>query len=662
MSVYLTHKELLEQEYIHLYSEDIDTKLYDEVQEFTVILKSDGVKSRYISGDIDATVFQFPLTTERTYQSRGRLAHLLRFGGYVEEGLGVYDIRDYGLPYSSLYGINERGEKEILEYWLEFPLSRDYTTNDTSGNVEYDMLIGANRGFVGGQVLYPYNTYRGNFYGEFGENAPTFVSNIPIFDNEDDLNDYLTTGDYSKAINPSPSEPSEGEGKIYYYDYELDDINTTTHAITHRGENTFVSFRLLNSSDKVAFIRLADNMFELSCSNTKVLTFNRETLSYDTETPFSDIRIEIIKGIRGNKMGNIDTNIQFVDSFDELVDIEKNEYSYNGVDDEMSLTSISFTANFVNAYYVSSSELNNIATVLYANDESLQETLKKGLWMYSENPVDCVVDLCYYPFDLTPFISHHRTKKLKFGSFVYNGQVSSVSQTDYYGIDGTNTPFQLVNQRLMPVYNDFRDFNSVSYSLFLPYYGIIPIENTCIGKILKVVAYLDVFTAQLKYYIMIDGSIANELECSVGRHISVRGTNWITKSGNKVKDALSGVSGAVSAVSAAASLNPIGIIGGVTSMIDASMNYLSKPQTTITGSSSSGLNIFDPMSCYLIVEQYETVKPANLNSEYGRPTYVINKLISASGFTQISDIKLNSSATLEEQNEIINLLKDGVII
>lgn len=490
----------------------------------------------------------------------------------------------------------------------------------------------------------------------------TFITNVPIFDSRDKAVNYINTGDPSESINPIDIEV---KGKnTYYYDYRLDTIRKSDHAITNVDGPYKATFRLIEEDDKVAFVREADNIYTLSCTNTQVAVDG-------VAVPFSNVKIDVVKG-KGEdnnttyEYGDIDTNIQFVEELNEAtnenIGFWNTDESFNGEDSTMELTEITTATIFTRPYYVTAEEMNNISKVIFTSDVDVQTALQQGLWVYSGNPIDCVVDVCLYPIDLSVFIDRTRPSRLKFGGFVYSGQLSDVSQVDYTMIVGTNKTFEMLNQRISPIYNDFRDLSNVKYSLFLPYHGLIDLDNSIVGRTLKVQCKFDVFTSQLKYYLFLDGAFFGSYECAIGKHISVIGSDWLSKSSKNIATVERIQSTGASIVSNAISLNATGVVNSVLDSLQAYRDYEQLPTTQMSGSSTSGLNIYDPMGLYLIIEQYETIKPSNLNSTYGIATYRIAMLGSVKGYCEISDIRLQSRALNEEQDEIVTLLKQGVVI
>lgn len=543
-----------------------------------------------------------------------------------------------------------------LKFFVNGLHNDDYTEGDP--NIEQEIENYTNLS------LFNHTEYCLPVEGKFCTELNLFC-NVPVFSNLDDVRDYIATGNSSKSINTVSTEDIYVKPDIYYYNYSEQIINDKTHSIISETDKIRAYFKLKNDTDTVAFVKTENEKYELQATCDTVYIWDALTLDYTKEVSLSNVYIEVYKDFHYNDNGTTtvpdnQTNILYVNDLSEAytTSYDDTRPSFNGKDAIMILNDVNIVTSMIKAYYVSTEEINKIATILYHNDENFIEVLKKGLWLYNENPINCIIDVCYYPISLEPFISSQSTKKLKFGSFVYDGEVESVTQTDYNCITGTNNTFTIVNQKIYPIYNDFRDISAVSYQLFLPYYGFINLDNMIVNKILRIEVKFDVFTSSLKYYLFVDSALYLTVETTIGRHIAMLGTDWITKSNRNLDVMQNQLTSTAESI-----LNPSesAVVGYVNTSLNTIKETLKKPSVTVNGSTNSGMNIYDPLSCYLIVEQYETIKPNNLNSEYGKPTYFIDKLNKCAGYSEVSNVKIRTRATDDERNEILSLLATGII-
>lgn len=101
-----------------------------------------------------------------------------------------------------------------------------------------------------------------------------------------------------------------------------------------------------------------------------------------------------------------------------------------------------------------------------------------------------------------------------------------------------------------------------------------------------------------------------------------------------------------------------GIVESVNGVISCNIPFVQKTNNSVIGLISNiNKNIID--TAYIEVIRN---KPYNVETVFGSETIDFGVIGSYNGFIKVSDVVLNSSATNEEKNEIIDLLKEGVTI
>lgn len=101
-----------------------------------------------------------------------------------------------------------------------------------------------------------------------------------------------------------------------------------------------------------------------------------------------------------------------------------------------------------------------------------------------------------------------------------------------------------------------------------------------------------------------------------------------------------------------------GIVESATGVIACNVPFMQKQNNSVIGLISNiNKNIID--TAYIEVIRN---KPYNIETVFGNETIDFGVIGSYTGYIEVSDVVLNSSATNEEKNEIINLLKEGVTI
>lgn len=659
-------------------SADYDTTLHDEPTEITVHCACNGLKARRIGRfggeNVDCVTTVSGVSTEYNVESYGRLCLKMDFRENDAKILDepVRSIQDIGAVIT-MYGANESGNFVKLLDNIIFNVDPDSYVTSYSGENEglRNILLSVGDPRFGYGLMFGSNTPWIPVYGTYA----SYSVDVPVFQTTEDVENYVRTGVPTNDINETPEREDVDTKNAYYYIYDKYNIDSDRH--TKEFDFQRVEHIILkNPNDRIAFVAIGDNKYELQCTANDIYvgyytgSGDVQKIEYRDGT-FDEVAITIIRGDGGDVWGDITTNIEFVNDLSEATGKPiRNLYpTYNGIDDDTTLTELNVATLFTLPYYLSLDQLNALSKIIYSSDVDLIESLKKGLWMYNSNPIDAIIDVCYYPFDLSVFINSTRNMPFKFGAFTYNGEIQSVPASTYPIIVGTHKTFTIVNQKIMPIYRDFRDYNNVSYQLFLPYYGVVPLNNDIVGNVLKIECKFDALSSQLKYYLFNNGVLINNYECPVGRHIAVIGNDWVDKSTRNIETTLSGAVGTATGLVGGVTSLASGDIGGINSVsssvgtfLSSFKNVMQPPNVSYSGTTTSGMNIYDPMSVFLIVEQYETIKPNNLNIEYGVPCYKIDKMSICRGYTEIADIKLRTFATDEERNEIINLLRAGVII
>ena len=100
---------------------------------------------------------------------------------------------------------------------------------------------------------------------------------------------------------------------------------------------------------------------------------------------------------------------------------------------------------------------------------------------------------------------------------------------------------------------------------------------------------------------------------------------------------------------------------GATDLFSGIQQGFSYPKEIIRGDISSSMNIYDINYVYLKITEKQSIYPPEIRQIYNNPSFVCCKLSQLSGYCELQDVQLVSSCTEREYNEIIQLLKEGVI-
>lgn len=309
-----------------------------------------------------------------------------------------------------------------------------------------------------------------------------------------------------------------------------------------------------------------------------------------------------------------------------------------------------------NIYLMSNTEMMNLKDYLF--DPNHKTDLQDGLWLWGNTPASVIIGLFYVPFSVSDFYTTD-SAGVKFGSHVatdlglytigtIGGKRKTLFQTTFEG-----------------KYGDFRDYEYMTYELYLPFVGrFIELDaNKYLNKIIKCEMLFDAYKHEIRYYLFANGILQDRVDCVCGVDMPLISTDNVSKAKTDISTRFNDINNIANGISGAM-MGRVGlgsIVSSVSGLIENKMTRKQKPTETVQGGFSSSLNTFDIRYPYLRITETLTVKPTRLNSQYNYPSYYIGKASQLSGYCECEDIKLKSNCTESEYNEIKDLLKGGVI-
>lgn len=535
-------------------------------------------------------------------------------------------------------------------------------------------------------------------------------SNIWIFENETDLDDYLRTGDYSKATNyndevkPNPTK----ETKYYMHcdikrslvDREVSKMTMWQQNYINFYANNELSYRpicgyLLDNKSpyNVKLVVKNYNVFSkveqsfdggLNYEETSANAFTNEKWGY---SKYNKVQIGTAFFNYNNK-----TNIPIFGSEEDC-----NDY-FNGIIDENS-SIVPIIPNIPESEIgddKNASELNNLylpvvlSKTLIMNYQTLQEVSRTlydeqsideildGLKLMGETPLNFICDLFALPFNPKPFCTTSVSNTMFYG--LYSVQM----QNSFDEIVSNNNILTMFSTPIVGQFKDWRDYEQ-RYYLYLPYVGITAIDiEKFMYKTMTCKVQVDVRTGTVKYYLLSNNTVVDTFEGSVRLSMPIIGTNNFAATMSKigaVSNIATSVVGTATAGVGALAGSEQGLkggidesvgkfasksVGGLASTIGSNIENIS----TLTGASpkhcsgnfSSQTAMFDELTAYLIIDSADIVYPDNIKTEYNLPDNRVATLSSCKGYTQADLVKLQTSANENEQAEILSILQGGIII
>ena len=200
----------------------------------------------------------------------------------------------------------------------------------------------------------------------------------------------------------------------------------------------------------------------------------------------------------------------------------------------------------------------------------------------------------------------------------------------------------------------------VQVHCYLPFVGIVTLKpNDILGKRLNIKYGVDVLTGTCLAMLTTLKGTGQDAAKILTYTYSGNCATQIPISGGNYAQMITGLAGlAVSAVGAAASGNPIMLLGAGASLLNSHFDV------SHSGSIGANAGAMGPRKPYLIITRKSAYEANNYNEFYGYPANMTVTLGSCRGYTRVKSVHIESiyNATDNEKTEIEALLKQGVII
>lgn len=266
------------------------------------------------------------------------------------------------------------------------------------------------------------------------------------------------------------------------------------------------------------------------------------------------------------------------------------------------------------------------------------------------DPMDCIIGLAIVP--AIPSVAG--SKNIKFGN------VDSEVSASYL-----STQYVSVNCGSIKIRKDigsFLDYDT-KISIFLPYIGFRELAATDVMDSTISVKYnVDVLTGSCAAFIKHSTrGLMYAYNGSCIANIPLSGTNYSGAIQNAVSTVASGVGVLAGMASGAAPVTAMSAVSMLHSAANTALN--AKPTIQRSGNLGGSAGIMSGKKPFVIIARPNYSVPDYFQKYEGRVCNKTAKLGDLKGFTMVEDIHLdNIAATSEELEEIMSLLKGGVIL
>ena len=302
------------------------------------------------------------------------------------------------------------------------------------------------------------------------------------------------------------------------------------------------------------------------------------------------------------------------------------------------------STGLANLYNPTLAQVKQFSRWLWGSDGLNLDQLKKLL----QDPMQAIIGL--HVMYATPTTGANRDIQV---GYINSGVPSKIVTEQYTEIDcGTVT----INE----YFGDARDYSPYTQVYcYLPFIGIVELNaDDVVNSTLGIKYKIDVLTgcclAQLtvkKYGLdavlyTYTGNCAVQMPITSGNYLST------------VTSLLGAVVSGAAAVATGGALAPVAIGAAANAMGGGA-----RASVAMSGSLGSNAGAMGIRKPYLIIKRVESADANGYNEFYGYPTNKRVNLSQLTGYVRVKEINLSgTNATEDEQNEIVALLKEGVIL
>lgn len=333
--------------------------------------------------------------------------------------------------------------------------------------------------------------------------------------------------------------------------------------------------------------------------------------------------------------------------YDPYKPVDPNDYT-NKID--LNKPSLTTTGIFNRTFALTASSIKSLSDYLWNADETIFNEIVKGLSLMGGNPIDGLIDLRLYPFDVSAKTSGGNSKSIVVGRT--DTKVNGLEINDY------NAVLDLGYCTFYPYFGNFLDYEPfTTASLYIPYVGIVPISTAdFMGQTISCKMVVDITTGSCTAIVFANDIPIIYKNGNIGVEIPMTGTN----SAEYASRIAGGLTSGATDVTLGASSKSVGqVVSGVGSIVDSALSVNNTMYNT-AGSSSPACGLWQPQNCYFIIQRPVPIVPENYGHTVGYACNYQAKISDCSGYTQTYNVDVSSiNAPESEKNAISEILNNG---
>lgn len=333
-----------------------------------------------------------------------------------------------------------------------------------------------------------------------------------------------------------------------------------------------------------------------------------------------------------NGIGNTDPN-----NYTDKIDLNKPTLSNVNV--------------FNRSFAVTSNTVRQLADFLWNADETKFNEIVKGLALMGENPMNGIIDLRLFPFNVALKNSATQAEPIVIGRT--DTGVSGIKLTE-----NVNSLIDLGECTFFTKFKNFLDYEPYTTAqLYIPYIGVVPVSTAeFMGHKISVKIIVDYTTGAGTAIVFKDDIPFIYKNGVVGITIPMTGNDSASYANTVIGNVVSGAVGGVTSIAS-------GNIGGMVSSAEKLYSgFATGTNYQEASASSPSVATWQPQKCYFIIDRPILNVPGNYGRTVGYACEVKGKLSDFKGFTVVSNPEINFRCTDSERQYIVNMLQGGVFV
>ena len=307
---------------------------------------------------------------------------------------------------------------------------------------------------------------------------------------------------------------------------------------------------------------------------------------------------------------------------------------------------------FNTLYALSDTELNSLSDELWSADENKLQQILNGLLLMGENPLNCIVSLQLFPFNITSQAGTATQGNITLGS--------TRMTTTGTKVKNLNSVIDIGSVKLRQHFNNFFDYEPYSTAfIYVPFCGTIQLSlNDVIGKIVTVKLLIDYITGVCTAVVFADGIPVIYKNGCISQQIAITGTDTATMSSNAISSSLGLLTNTTNLIAGGKDVSSI--INNSANVLSSSFDYSARRTIYQTqGANTSQINMCEPQKAYIVLNLPKFDIADEYSSFHGFRCDFYDTVKNLSGYTETDRPNLTGISATEEEKQMLSEIMTG---